>query len=567
MIAIKAVFQKERKKDSLAALLIFFVILSLYFVSLPYPFLWDDEVSLTQNPGFGTPRYVREIFTKHFFDAGLQQKFSPQRGFYRPLVGLSFLLDRLIWGMQAYGFRLTNIILHAATCIAFYFLFKRLNFSPGISFLCTFIYAVHPVHIGSVAYVSGRTDVLRTLFMLLAFLSYWDRKLLPSFVFSVCAFLSKEDAVVLPGLFFASDIILKKKFSKTVIPYLLLIPAYMLFRRYYLNAHDLHGMKTSFFYYATLAKSVFVYLRIIVFPFDLHFERFHPIVTSFVSGAYYILAFFVLFFLALKISWNRPVALFSLISFGVVFLPVSNIVPIYYRYSDVYLFLSDHFLYMPLMFIILFTLSLMPPLKIITRTFVLASYIVLCAFFLFFFATSIRVWRDKEIFYKDIIKKSAFPFRAYNNLAAYFEKRGDSRCLEYLKKLKKIMPPDYVYYYIVKTHWHYFQEHDLEKTIQTFEEAIGNGVRVPLVYYGLGDVWFEKGDVQKAINYYEEGLRLSSTSDADALFRLGFLYYCQGDRISLEKALGYFVKSNDLNRSETAERYMIKTKKLLFLER
>ena len=537
----------ETKRDLFFSLALILVIAGLYSISLPYPFIWDDEISITTNPGFATERYMKEIFTGHFFDAGLNHKFSTDSGFYRPLVGVSFIIDNYVWSGQAFGFRMTNIILHFLCSLLFYFLLKKLNLHQPVAFICALIFAVHPVHIGTVAYISGRTDLLRTFFMLLSLWAYGDKKTFSSLIFFLCSLLSKEDAVVLPVVLLASDLILNRRFQKKVLIFFLTTFGYLLMRRYVLHFSDMHDLEINLLYFGTIARSVFVYLRILICPYDLHFERFYPLVqNSYSAFIFIVLAVFALL-LALKICSRHRKALFALVCLAAVFFPISNMIPIYGRYRKVYIFLADHFLYFPLMFLLIMAGLVLNRVWTGKKRSVIALLSGLTVLYLMiFFSPYIRVWHDIEFFYRHVETRTAFPFRVYNNLASYYGKSGDPQCLEYLKKLRRIMPEDYLYYYIVKTHWHYFQEKDLDKTIAVFEEAVAHGVRNPPLYYAMGDVYFEKKEIRKAIHAYEQALKEDDPNYL-VFFRLGFFYEQLDGLEALYQAEKYFEKSLALN--------------------
>ncbi len=88
---------------------------------------------------------------------------------YRPVRQASYALDIWLWGgKDAFGFHLTNVILHALTTIVLFFLARRLLGNPLAAWITAALFALHPIHTESVTYISGRKDVLCTLFGLLA---------------------------------------------------------------------------------------------------------------------------------------------------------------------------------------------------------------------------------------------------------------------------------------------------------------------------------------------------------------------------------------------------------------
>jgi tetratricopeptide (TPR) repeat protein len=96
---------------------------------------------------------------------------------WHPLTWISHMLDATLFGPFAGGHHIVNVVFHTANAVLAYFVFNRLTGAVWKSALIAFLFAVHPVHVESVAWVSERKDVLSTLFWLLTMLAYitWSR--------------------------------------------------------------------------------------------------------------------------------------------------------------------------------------------------------------------------------------------------------------------------------------------------------------------------------------------------------------------------------------------------------
>ncbi|MGD1041844.1 MAG: tetratricopeptide repeat protein [Sedimentisphaerales bacterium] len=93
-------------------------------------------------------------------------------GNWIPLVWLSLMLDRSIFGVGAGGFHLVNVALHIANTVLLFWVLKRYSKSLWPSFFVAALFGLHPLHVESVAWVTERKDVLSTLFWLLTMLAY-----------------------------------------------------------------------------------------------------------------------------------------------------------------------------------------------------------------------------------------------------------------------------------------------------------------------------------------------------------------------------------------------------------
>lgn len=190
---------------------------------------------------------LRDFHTPLFF-----QDRSP---FYRPMYTLSFGLDFLIYGTASAGFHLTNLALHLVSTICVYLI--ALELVPGerrlgISVTAAALFALYPIHPEAVTWIAGRVDLICAAFYLPALLLFlrWLRteaRVYPalSLAFFALALLSKEMAVTLPGLLFLCALFKGRSFVKAalgILPFALLLGAYLVFRTYLLSGVEAYGV-------------------------------------------------------------------------------------------------------------------------------------------------------------------------------------------------------------------------------------------------------------------------------------------------------------------------------------
>ena len=177
---------------------------------------WDDTANFLDNPAYRGLGWAQ-----------LKWMWSTQMlRHYIPLSWMTLGLDYKIWGMNPWGYHLTNVLLHTADAVAFYLLavaIFKITIPPKAgaeipigAMFAALIFAIHPLRVESVAWITERRDVLSGLFYLLAILAYIHayqpghpirRKYywlcLASFA---AALLSKEIVVTLPALLLLLDI-------------------------------------------------------------------------------------------------------------------------------------------------------------------------------------------------------------------------------------------------------------------------------------------------------------------------------------------------------------------------
>jgi len=92
--------------------------------------------------------------------------------YYYPFSVLSFMVDSELYGMAPAGFHLTNVLLHTASVLLLFFLLRRMTGSLWRSALVAAMFAIHPIQVEAVAWVTARKDVLSGLFFMLTLHAY-----------------------------------------------------------------------------------------------------------------------------------------------------------------------------------------------------------------------------------------------------------------------------------------------------------------------------------------------------------------------------------------------------------
>ena len=144
--------------------------------------------------------------------ADVSRVFTTNVGFYRPLVTISFAIDRSMWGLDARGYALTNTVLLFIDAGLFFLLARVLALPPMAALLAcaVWLFNFHGINM-ALLWTSGRTALLLCLFALgstLAFVAGGRLGGLASGVLALAAMLCKEEAVMLPPLFVALHMVI-----------------------------------------------------------------------------------------------------------------------------------------------------------------------------------------------------------------------------------------------------------------------------------------------------------------------------------------------------------------------
>ncbi len=179
---------------------------------------WDDNVNILQNTAFRGmgAEQLEWMFTTLF------------GGHYQPLTWLSFAADYQVWGLQPFGYHLTNLVLHTIGAVLFFFVaLQLLQWAFGedklpsqsarywCAALAAAIFALHPLRVESVAWVTERRDVLSGVFFFACLLAYFKAVggkefragcyLLAVLLFAG-SLLSKATAMTLPAVLLVIDV-------------------------------------------------------------------------------------------------------------------------------------------------------------------------------------------------------------------------------------------------------------------------------------------------------------------------------------------------------------------------
>lgn len=428
----------------------------IYSPSLRNDFIWDDTHLIVNDPTIRSFKNTGRIFQTYLF---------PEVGgsnFYRPLQTFSFMVDYAVWGLNPFGYHLTNLIFHMLSVLLIYFLVSRIFGDPNIGFLASLMFAVHPVNTEAVTYIAGRADPLGTFFFLAAFLMYIryrdNEKNWASFVFSIVLFsmalLTKEAMVVFPLTLILYDALILNqhyinfKTARNYLPYLAVLIAYAVFRLF------IKGMPLGFLgqvpfhiYIFTISKVIVSYFGILLFPLTLHMERiqvFEPYIGQ--PQVIISLVAMVLIIIASVIAYKRSKKIFFCISFFfLALMPMLNV-------SFLNAVMAEHWLYIPSIgFYALVSFGIIKTVDL-KKSFIGQpakgkSIIIILILFLGFFMvrTTLRniEWGNEIQFFKDMIRHSPYSARGHVNMGGIYIANDNLKLArEELETAIKINPMD-----------------------------------------------------------------------------------------------------------------------------
>jgi tetratricopeptide (TPR) repeat protein len=433
------------------------MVLLCYANALGNDFVFDDNVQVLSNKALRSVSNILAVLTAS----------------YRPLRDVSLMFDFAIWGEKPFGFHLTNILIHSANAILVFVLVRRLTGVVVTATIAALIFVVHPLQPDAVTYVSGRRDVLFSLFFLASFYCYLNyrgsRSRIYLVLFVVCwglSLMSKEMAVSLPAFIFVWTFCdlwgertgswsqrtwaaVRGAFKQDKWLYITLSLAVPLYAYYALFIK--HGSTrvqiTGVEYWGgsfssnmlTAIKVHGWYLKQLVFPTPVvQYLGAFGIATTLLDWHVIlsILVVFAVLVAGLVLLKHDRLMSFAILSYFVLLLPVSQIIP----HHEL---LADHYLYLPMMSFGLFTALLLQ--KIAVRSdrskklaygFAGAALIVLAAMTV----VRNRDWKDEFTLWQANYKEEPNSIRAAGNLAAMYSTRNQNKAVELYRRCLEIDP-------------------------------------------------------------------------------------------------------------------------------
>jgi len=505
-------------------------------------FIWDDDLLLTANSLIKSPHGWYQFW------------FTTKTPDYFPVMSSFFWVEWRLWGMNAVGYHVVNVLLHAVNAILLWRLLARLNV-PGAG-LAAAIFALHPVNAESVAWIAELKNTLSLFFFalsLLWYLKFDDTGRRRCYWLALGAFLlallSKIEVAPLPfvllGIAWWRRGCVEWKDLRRSVPFfaaaLLLGLVSVWFQNHNSIGHDVVRTDNFWSRLAGAGWAVWFYFGKTLLPVNLIpiYPRWQIDPTnllSYVPGLLLLAGFVVLW--RYRRSWGRAV-LFGLGYAVLMFLPVLGFLNIYFfRYSLV----ANHWQYF----------SIIGPVALAAAGITMASgflggrnlFLKPVFYGALLLALGVLTWRqcqlyrDAETLWRTTIERNPACWLACNNLGEILLKKGQVvEAIAHFNKAIEIKPN------YANAHSNLgnalLQKGQVDEAIIQFQKALAIQPDFAEAHNNLGDALFQKGQVDEAIIQFQKALAIQPDF-AEANNNLGTALF---QKRQLDESIVYFRKA------------------------
>ena len=526
---------------------------------------WDDLSLVVENPA------IRSLSIDNLIDI-----FTPKAGkTYQPVRVLSYAIDYYVWRLNPLGYHLGNIALHGFSAVILYLLLSSLlhqiraesslESNRIIALLASLLFAVHPVNVEAVTWISSRKYGLLAFFYFSSFYFYIKNSekgryhrmyYVLSIVSYVLSLLSSPFSVTLPAILFLydycriQDIRLYKIIKLRLLSYLpyvvLSISQFIILWNSFTTtpgpepAIKSHEMDNMFYTVLTMLRVLYDYIKNLTFPFWLN-NMYVDYTSTSIFEYKVILSLLVILFLIgilfFQVRADNKINLFCLCWFVLTWLPVSNIIPISTKMADRYLYLPAVGLFL------LFSLSVYNTshlwLSRKAKQFIALPVIAFLVFSLSYLSIDRnRVWANSQTLWEDSLRKAPAYWVPHMNLGLTMAQQGKiEEAISYYRESLRLNPNS--------AHTHnnlgvvLLERGQIGDAISHYIEALRLKSDYAETYNNLGVALFRLGDLDKAIARYRQALQLEPTF-GKAHNNLGNALAEQG---RLDEAIFHYVKA------------------------
>lgn len=539
-----------RTRDLIISLLLALFVILIYWQTKDFKFVYYDDGS-----------YVAEraqVMAGLTWEGLRWAMTATEAGFWHPLTWLSLMIDRQFFGNNPGGYHWTNVILHLINTLLLFLLLKKATGMPYRSAFVALFFAVHPLHVESVAWVSQRKDLLCTLFGFASFFSYVRyaeapavRRYVPVVVFFILGLMSKPMIVTLPFLMLLVDYwplrrvmvdkfidddrvnispqFMRQKFGFVLlekIPLILLslfASVMVIITEKKADALTNLGVLPVADRLANAAVSYIKYIVMMFWPFNLTFFYPHPVTTPVIQVVIALLLIIMITAFVVFMHKCKPYLFTGWFWYMGTLVPVIGLIQVGPHA------LADRYTYIPLIGLFLIIVWGMSDIFIYlkwNKKLLTALAAVIVVFISFSAWQQVGYWRNSVTLFEHALKIFPENYIALGNLGQFYINHGEyEKGLEYMHKAIRSKPNFAPFYYNTGLALH--SRGDYANAAGYFKKAYDLSFTGEDNLRLLGDCYRLTGKPAEAVAVYEKALEIKN-NDASIFYGLALAFMEMG---------------------------------------
>jgi protein O-mannosyl-transferase len=524
-------------------LVLVFLPLLIFNSSLENQFTtWDDNGYITENADLGIFKQdenpVKKIFSSYVM------------GNYHPLTMLTYHIEYYFFQFNPKPYIITNLLIHILNGILVFFFVLLLNQKPLTAFIAGILFAIHPMHVESVSWISERKDVLYTFFFLIGLCSYifYTREnkikyLLATLLLFALALLSKGMAVSFPLVLFLLDYYFGRRYNIKIIfeklPFLLLS---LIFGFIAIDAQKAGQALGDLDLYNLWDRIVFACYSVVMYLYKFFIPNNQSAIYPYpLKSSGYLPSFYYYFpviiaaagYLSFKMKfWNK----YNIFGFGFFIFTIASVLQLVPVGIAI---MADRYTYIPYIgigIIVALAINRLIEKSIINKNIIIGCLTIYILSLSFYSNARSKVWKDSITLWTDVISKN-------DNYAFAYLSRGEAFC-----KINRFENGIKDFTIAIQINPQYAQAYNdrgiafaalkqFNYALQDYDFAIKFKPEFSKAYFNKGNALVSLGRYEESIGFYNNSLTYDPYFEKAYYNRAVAYYTTRNFKLALEDAL------------------------------
>lgn len=556
MVKIKKVYSLlSNYPKTMVSFVLVGMIIVIYFQVYHFEFVgFDDNEYVYENPHVTTGISLENIVWA--FSAFHSNN-------WHPLTWISHMLDCQFFGLHPGWHHLVNLFFHIVNSVLLFLVLSMMTGGLWQSAFVAAIFAIHPLHVESVAWVAERKDVLSAFFWMLTLWAYQAYVKCPGIkryflilLFFTLGLLSKPMVVTLPFVLLLLDywplgriqlqekqcdfkncILAQKNVILEKIPLVILSGASSVMT-FVAQSHG--GVVKSFETFPMISRisnafvSYLIYIKKMIYPENLAFQYPYPENLDLWKGSGAVLTVLLITFLALRMASKKPFFIVGWLWYLGTLVPVIGLVQVGMQS------MADRYMYIPmvgLLIVVSWGVSEYIQKRKILKTVSFGFAIIIIPMLIGASWKQTGYWESSNKMLEHTLKVTSNNYIAHDTLGVnlFLEGKTDEAIYHYLKAAQ-IYPKNYYTQFNLGVAR--FQQGKMDEAIEHYTKAVTLEPNYAKAHCNLGAAFFQKKEYQKAEAHFLKAITIEPDY-VDANYNLGVLYYTEG---RMDEAIPCFLK-------------------------